>query len=74
MVKVYKATVYFTDIYEDLAGEDDYKDMLEQQIGSAGLADCYDVSSSNEFDWNDEIDLNQTVITKDTYEKYLLIK
>ncbi len=73
MARVYKATVYYVDANEQLDDKQDFIRELETSLERGylyGIDTIVDADESSDFEWHDDIDLNKTGATKETYEKY----
>lgn len=70
MAKVYKATVYITDMNDDLSN-DEVKEAL-RNLGYELGSDVHiaKVKVSDDFEWEDELKINSTEVTNKDYEEY----
>lgn len=70
MAKVHKITMYVVDYDGDC---DDITDEIDRIFDrySELSANQIEAKSSKEFEWEDEIDINQKGCTKEQYEAYL---
>lgn len=68
MARLYKATVYYVDVNQEYSGIDDFLITLENRIDST--LHVYDQSQSPDFEWEDEIDINQRGCSRSDYDKY----
>ncbi|EAG8140158.1 hypothetical protein C6R47_03400 [Listeria monocytogenes] len=70
-MRMFKATIYYVDEESTIRDESDFKDHLEYMSErSYGITHFEDIDKSNEFEWDDDIDINSTKAGKETYEKY----
>jgi aspartyl/asparaginyl-tRNA synthetase len=70
--KVYKAEIYIVDVDNEFRNFDDILNEMERTVDFSISA--FNVKESDEIDWYDEIDLNKTNCTKETFDKYFLDK
>lgn len=70
-MRMFKATIYYVDEESTIRDESDFKDHLEYMFErSYGITHFEDIEKSNEFEWDDDIDINSTKAGKEVYEKY----
>ena len=70
MAKVYKATVYIVDMNEEIQDLDAFEYRIEDRLGKWVLIHSADLKESKEFEWEDELRINNVNATTDDYEKY----
>jgi hypothetical protein len=71
VAKIYKTEIYFTDFNEEFQDEDHFKDHLIEICRKLWVGvDVTDIKKSKEFDWNDDLKINNVNVTKEDYEKY----
>lgn len=67
MAKVYKVSMYITDTDEC----SDIENLIEHGLNRYDLYPSFmDVKSSEEFEWDDDLEINNVECTKNDFEKY----
>jgi hypothetical protein len=67
MAKVHKVSMFVTDI----DGDSNLKDLIVHGLSRYDLfPEFIEVKSSEEFEWEDDLEINDVECTKDKFEKY----
>jgi hypothetical protein len=72
MSKIYKATVYITDLNDDTDTiHEELGEFIKHRLGTAGsLVDVFEEAKSEEFEWHDELKINNVSATKADFDEY----
>ena len=71
MAKVYKAEFYITDMSNEFYSVDDLKEKIEESPTFRwSLVHVSDVKESEEFEWDDDLKINNIAATTEDHEKY----
>lgn len=72
MAKVYKVTAFYVNRDGNHETPEDLINTIERDADNADLSlHIVEVKESEEFEWDDDIDINYTDATTDVYEKYI---
>ena len=69
MAKIYKTEMYILDVNDDFEDIDDFLNYIEMVNKYTSIL-AFNKSTSNTFEWFDEIDLNQKKCSLESFEKY----
>lgn len=72
MAKIYKVSVFITDYNDDYQNVDHFQSELQERLEEtlwAGV-DHLEVQESDEFEWDDDLEVNKTTATKEAFEEY----
>lgn len=70
-MKMYKIVTYVVD-WEEFGGKM-WCDVIESEINNGGteaLANCFAIDTSESFEWDDDLKINQYSATLDDFEEY----
>ncbi|MCF7618538.1 hypothetical protein L3137_14880 [Bacillus sonorensis] len=71
MAKVYKAEFYITDMTDEFYSIDDVKEKIEDTPTFRwARIHVTDVKESEEFEWDDDLKINNIAATTEDYEEY----
>lgn len=71
MTKIYKAEFYITDFNDEYQGIDDVKGKVEESPTFRwALVHVSDIKESEEFEWDDDLKINNIAATTEDYEEY----
>lgn len=71
MAKVYKAKFYITDISDEFYSVDDLKEKIEESPTFRwSLVHVSDVKESEEFEWGNDLKINNIAAATEDYEEY----
>ncbi|MCY9236243.1 hypothetical protein CHCC20491_0177 [Bacillus paralicheniformis] len=71
MAKVYKAEFYITDISDEFYSVDDLKEKIEESPTFRwSLVHVSDVKESEEFEWGNDLKINNIAAATEDYEEY----
>ncbi|MFC8150390.1 hypothetical protein ACFUP3_11855 [Bacillus paralicheniformis] len=71
MAKVYKAEFYITDMSDEFYSVDDLKEKIEESPTFRwALVHVSDVKESEEFEWDDNLKINNITATTEDHEEY----
>lgn len=70
MAKVYVVLSYITDYNDQFDDTEELKSLLEYSLDMGAGVHVSHIEESNEFEWNDDLPINQNKATTEDYEKY----
>jgi hypothetical protein len=71
MAKVFKAELYVVDINGDYVSFDEIQYDLERFLSNDSIVFTFGVKESEEFEWDDDIDLNYNNCSQENCDRYL---
>lgn len=74
MAKIYKATLYFVDINEQINSKGEFLDNIEiahERSYLDGRMELFDVEESDDFEWEESSAINVVNVHPNEFEKYL---
>jgi len=71
MAKVFKAELYVVDINGDYESFDEIQYDLERLLSDDSIVFTFGVKESEEFEWDDDIDLNYNNCSQENCDRYL---
>ena len=69
MSRIYKATIYCADVNDEFNGVEQFLSEIERKMDIS--MQSYDVKQSEDFEWEDDLDINQRDCTREDYDVYL---